>query len=80
MNSYIEAPIISAQAITPSDTTVLTQIPRGVWVGGSGNLAVLLQGDTVPVTFLGVSGGLSIAPQKIMATNTTATNILAVYT
>ena len=80
MNLFIEAPIVNARAVTPSDSTVLTQIPRGLWVGGAGNLAVLLQGDTVPVTFLGVSGGISLAVQKVMATNTTATGILAVYT
>ncbi len=80
MNAFIEAPITAARAVTPSDTTVFTQIPRGLWIGGAGNVAVLLIGDTSPVTFFGVSGGISLACQKVMLTNTTATNILAVYT
>lgn len=65
-----------ATAITPSDTTVVKF--RAIYVGGAGNLAVLMEGDTVATTFNSVPAGsiLQIRVQKVMATNTTATNIV----
>lgn len=68
-------------AITPSDATILPDGIRGVWVGGAGNLAVIMSGDTTPVTLAGVPAGtlLPIQISKVMATNTTATAITALY-
>lgn len=68
-------------AITPSDATVLPDGIRGVWVGGAGNIAVIMSGDTAPVTIAGVPAGtlLPIQISKVMATNTTATAITALY-
>jgi len=63
-----------AIAITPSDSTVLTVF--GLYVGGAGNVAVTgLSG--VAVTFTNVPAGtiLPIAVNRVMLTNTTATNI-----
>lgn len=73
-------PVASAAAVTPSDTEVLTGV-RGLWVGGVGNVAVLFPGASEAVTFTGVPAGsfLPIQAVKVMATNTTATAILALY-
>jgi len=70
-----------AIAITPSDATVLPDGIRGVWVGGAGNIAVIMSGDTTAVTLAGVPAGtlLPIQISKVMATNTTATAITALY-
>lgn len=67
----------SAAAVTPDDGTVLP-IFNALHVGGTGNVAVLTKnGETV--TFTGVPSGsiLPVAGTKVMATNTTATAIVA---
>lgn len=69
-----------ASAVTPSDATVLTPVRRGLYVGVAGNVAVrMLDGGTV--TFIGVPSGavLPIQFDMVMATNTTATNMVALY-
>ena len=72
------APYVSAMTVTPSDTVDLTYVSRGIYVGGAGNLSVIM--DTgVTVTFAGIPSGtfLPICCTRVMATSTTATNILA---
>ena len=68
-------------AVTPSNTTVLPDGVRAVWVGGTGDLAVTMSGDTAAVTLSGVPTGtlLPIQVSKVMSTNTTATLIVALY-
>lgn len=67
---------VKAVAITPSDTAVAEY--DDVYVGGAGNLAVILRDDTTAVTFVGMRAGtkLGACVKKIMSTNTTATNIV----
>lgn len=74
------APAHSATAVTPSDATVLP-ITRALYVGGAGNLAVTMGEDGNNVTFVGVLAGMVYPLQvsKVLATNTTATNIVALY-
>jgi hypothetical protein len=71
------SPAGKARVVTPSDSTIVNC--RALWVGGAGNVAAVLIGDTAAVTFTAVPAGtiLPIACSKIMATNTTATLILA---
>ena len=70
-------PASNGFAVTPSDTTELTGV-RGVYVGESGDLAVVMRGGTSPVTLVGVPAGmiLPIRVTKIMATNTSAASII----
>lgn len=68
----------SATAVTPSDSTTLLR-GQGLWVGGAGNIAVVMAGDgRTAVTFTGVPAGvfLPIAVVQVKATGTTATNIV----
>jgi hypothetical protein len=68
-----------AVAITPSNTTVLRPT-RGIYVGTGGNIAVQMAlGNTV--TLVGVLGGsiLPIQVVKVLSTNTTASNMVALY-
>lgn len=67
-------------AVTKSDATVLPPT-RAVYVGGAGDLAVIFVGDTAAVTLSSVPAGtlLPIQVNKVMSTNTTATNIVALY-
>lgn len=79
MSFYTSGSCDNAVVVTPSDTTVLAPFQQ-LFVGGAGNLAVTTVGDTV-VTFTGVLAGqiLNIRGTKVMATNTTATNIVAMW-
>jgi hypothetical protein len=66
-----------AQAVTPSDTSAVTA--SALYVGGAGNLQVdMLNGHTA-VLFMAVPVGtvLPITVSRVYATNTTATQILA---
>ncbi len=78
---YAPGPAVHAFAVTPSDTTVFNTPTRCLWVGGVGNVAVLMAGDSSPVTLINVGAGteLSVSVTKVMSTNTTATNIVALY-
>jgi hypothetical protein len=71
-----------ASAVTKSDSTVLTAT-RGLWVGGAGNVTVTMAGENPQgaVTFVGVAAGtlLPISVVKVMDTNTTATDMLALW-
>lgn len=67
------------RAVTPSDTTVLNC--HSLFVGGAGNVAIQATGDSAAVTLTGVLAGqiLPISCGKVMSTNTTATNIVALF-
>ena len=79
MGMYNNAPCDNAAVVTPSDTTALPQIQQ-IFVGGAGNVAVTTVGGQV-LTFTGVLAGtvLPVRCTKIMATNTTATNMVAMW-
>ena len=67
-------------AVTPSDGSDQPQVCRGIWVGSAGNLAVTTRGGNT-ITLVGVAAGtlLPIRATRILATGTTATNIVALY-
>lgn len=67
-------------AVTPSDSTMLPDGVRGLYVGTGGNL-VLLDTDSSAVTFTAVPGGtiLPVQVKRVNSTNTTASNIVALY-
>lgn len=72
------SPAYNAAAVTPSDTVPLSIVARGLYIGAAGNVAVLTTGgDTV--TFVAAPTGtvLPISVQKVLATGTTATSIVA---
>jgi hypothetical protein len=68
----------SALAVTPSDSTVIP-ITRALYVGGAGNLNVVMADDENTVLFTAVPAGtiLPIQVSKVMSTSTTATSIIA---
>ncbi|HEY7330151.1 MAG TPA: hypothetical protein VH592_21115 [Gemmataceae bacterium] len=70
----------NAAAVTPSDSTPLTEAAAALWVGGAGNLVVItISGQTV--TFSAVAAGtlLPISVSSVKSTGTTATLILALW-
>lgn len=80
LNAKLTAPGDGAIAVTPNDTTKLTKYARALYVGGAGNVTVLCRDDSV-VTFTAVPAGtvLPIRAQRVNATGTTATSIVAIY-
>lgn len=65
-------------AITPDDDNDLVQVPRAIYVGGAGDLAVIQLKGGDPVIFKGVTAGqtLVISPARVVAAGTTATDLV----
>lgn len=69
----------SFRAVTPSDTVPIKGGPaRALYVGGTGDVAAINENGAA-VVFAAVPAGavLPIATTRVNATNTTATNIIA---
>ncbi|MDP1599008.1 hypothetical protein [Phenylobacterium sp.] len=63
--------------IAPHATDELPQVPRAIYVGGAGNLAVVTQGgETVVFKGLGAGQTLVIAPARVLIAGTTATDLV----
>jgi|TARA_Y100000310_G_scaffold62792_1_gene58066 hypothetical protein len=70
-------PSIRFIAITPSDTLDLPQPIRSLYIGSAGNIAVEdVDGNVVTFAGLVDSSILPIKPIKVMATDTTAADIV----
>ncbi len=69
----------SAIAVTPSDTVPISC--RAIFIGGAGNVAIKTADDATAVTLtapvLGTILPIEINQGRIMATNTTATLLVA---
>lgn len=76
-SSSLASPATDAFAITPNDSTDLTQVTRALYVGTAGNIVVVLKSGS-EVTFSNVTSGsiLPIRASRIKATGTTALNVL----
>lgn len=73
-------PADGASEVTPSDGSDLATAARALYVGGSGDVKIdTPNGDTV--TFQDVVAGslLPVRANRVYATGTTATNIVALY-
>jgi hypothetical protein len=78
MSSAATDPATRAAAVTPNDSTVVNAI--SLYIGTTGNVAVVLKEGDAAVTFSTVPVGiLRVNAYKVMATNTTASNIVALY-
>lgn len=74
-------PAADAVAVTPSDSTALSEGVRALYIGGAGDVAVKFPGNDAAITFAGATAGsiLAVQAEFVMSTNTTATNIVALY-
>jgi hypothetical protein len=74
----LESPASHAFSITPDNDTDLAYLPRAIYVGGYGSLAIVTpSGETV--TFVDASGWMPIRAARVLATGTTATDLVGVY-
>ena len=85
MARYVTNPASSESAgdffaITPSDSTNFNYTVRGIYVGGTGNVAAVTEGGTA-VTFSSVPAGtiLPVRAVRVNSTSTTATNLVGLY-
>ena len=79
MNIDAISPAARAAAVTPADATYITPT-RGLYVGVSGDVKVIML-DGTTVTFVGLVAGVihPITCVLIYDTDTTATDIVALY-
>ena len=74
-------PARNAEAITPDDAIDLSQPTRALYVGGAGDVDVILVDDSTAVTFKAVPAGTLLPVQaiRVKATLTTAVDIVGIY-
>lgn len=80
-DSDLDDPAWDAASVSPNNSADLPKAPtRGVYVGGAGDVSVVMAGGT-QVTFVGAQAGsiLPIRVDRVRSTDTTATDILALY-
>lgn len=74
----LQIPAGSATAITPNDDTDLATETRSLYVGGAGNVSVILANDADPVTLTALAVGVlhELRVRRVRATGTTATGLV----
>jgi len=78
MNITNDAPARNGYTATPDDDNDLPHSGRALWVGGEGTVAaVTVNGDSV--TLAGCVGVVPVSVRRILATGTTATDIVVLY-
>lgn len=78
--AQFDSPALNAAAVTPNDAAPIATTPRALYVGGAGDIAVIMKGGG-EVVFVAAPAGsiLPISPSHIKSSGTTATNILALW-
>jgi hypothetical protein len=69
-----------AFSIVPNNSVDLSSITSALYVGYTGNVNIVLSGDTTPVLFANVPGGSTLPFQvkRVYATSTTASGIVGI--
>jgi hypothetical protein len=74
-------PASGGEAVTPHNTNYFAKMARALYVGTGGNIVVVLADGTTTLTFVAVPTGsiLPIVCSRVNSTNTTASDIIALY-
>jgi hypothetical protein len=73
-------PAANAEAISPSDSSELSTVSRALYVGGAGNISVvMLGGQAITLTAVPVGAILPIRVKQVKSTGTTATFLICLY-
>lgn len=79
-SSGVAGPAANAVAVTPNDTTDLGFVTRAIFCGGAGTIAVNMAATGANVSFTVAAGQiLPIRVARILATGTSATNVVALW-
>lgn len=74
-------PARKAAAVTPNDATDLATYAKALFIGTAGTVVLIPvdNADGETVTFAGLANGqtLAVSARRVLATGTTATNIIA---
>ena len=78
---HVSAPATRAVAVTPHDSNALADIPKALFVGTGGNIAMRGVNGSADQSWKNVPSGcvLPFRAQYVRATGTTAADILALY-
>lgn len=69
-----------AAAVAPNDNAELGFVTKQLFVGGAGNIVlVTAAGETVTLTGVAAGTILNMRVRQVKATNTTATNMVALW-
>ena len=79
--TQVTTPAGNAKAVTPSDSVDLADLPRELYVGVTGTVVLEMAANGETVTLLAVAAGsrLPYVARKVLATGTTATDIVAFW-
>lgn len=76
----LNSPASGANSITPNNNTDLATVTRAIYVGGAGDLRVkMINGDTVTLTNLAAGVIYPLRCSRVLATSTTATDLVGLY-
>ncbi len=77
----LTSPARNGFSVTPDDGTDLSGICRSVFIGGAGDVSVILVGDSSSIMFKNIPAGavLPVSVKRVEATLTTATDIVGLY-
>ena len=77
----VSAPARRAVAVVPHDTAPLAEVPKALFVGTGGSIAMRGAGGGADAVWKNVADGtvLPFRPEFVRATGTTASDILALY-
>jgi hypothetical protein len=76
----LTSPAMDGSLVTPNDSTELSHVTRAIYVGGAGDLpAELVSGAQVQFASVPAGAMLPMRVTKILATGTTAGQIVALW-
>ena len=80
MMGGLESPARAAAVVVPDDVNDLVNTSRSIYIGTTGDVSVHMIGQTLPVVFKAVPVGvLPIRVDRVLATGTTAADIVALW-
>jgi len=80
MMGGLESPARAAAVVVPDDVNDLVNTSRSIYIGTTGDVSVHMIGQTFPVVFKAVPVGvLPIRVDRVLATGTTAADIVALW-
>jgi hypothetical protein len=75
----LSEPGANAASITPNDNSDLSFVTRFIYIGGAGDLTVVVGGQTITFKACPLGLLLPVRASRVMATNTTASFLVAIW-
>ncbi|MDO5759062.1 MAG: hypothetical protein Q4P24_16650 [Rhodobacterales bacterium] len=76
----LNAPIRSGAPVTPSNSADLPVLPRALYIGGGGDISMILAGgETITLKSVPAGAMLPLRASRVRQTGTTATALVALW-